>query len=79
METSPARKMKIKVRKIQTPRQIVVIVLKFEKVWLYHTVMCQIDVDRMANRVDPDPTAPSIRSSLIWVHTVCLKLRIIMV
>ena len=29
------------------------------------------DVDRMANSIDPDQTTPSLRSSLIWIHTVC--------
>ena len=32
--------------------------------------LCIINADVMANRTDPDQTAP-VRSSLIWVYTVC--------
>ena len=31
---------------------------KIWTMWVYHTVMCPNDVDRMANSVDPDQTAP---------------------
>ena len=51
---------------------------KILTIWLYHRVMSPNDAEGMANSVDP------IRSSLIWVCTVCpdlsvRKLRIIMV
>ena len=29
------------------------------------------EANGLADRVDPDQTAPSGRSSLIWVYTVC--------
>ena len=50
---------------------------KIWTMWLYHRVMSSNDADGiMANSVDPDQTS---RSSLIWVCTVCRKLRIITV
>ena len=57
------------------------------KIWtmlLCHRVMSPNDADGMATSADPDQTAPSFRSSLIWVCIVCpgisvRKLRIITV
>ena len=38
--------------------------------WLHHWVISPKDADWMANSIDPDQTAHSSRSSLIWVYTV---------
>ena len=64
---------------IRTPKQLVVITLKFELCGSTIRVMSPNDAAGMANSVDPDQTAP-----LIWVCTVCLgisvrKLRIVTV
>ena len=59
---------------------------KIWSVWLYRRVLSPRYADGMANKVDPDQTAPleAVEKSLIWVYTVCpdlsvRKLRIIMV
>ena len=43
---------------IRTPKQFVVITLKFELCGTNIRVMSPNDADRMANSVDPDQTAP---------------------
>ena len=42
----------VKLQKVWSPEQIIVIILKFD-----HGVMCPKDVDGMANSVDPNRTA----------------------
>ena len=45
---------------IQTPGKFAVIIQKFEQCDFNHKIMCSKDVDRMANSVYPDQTAPSV-------------------
>ena len=44
-------------------------------VGFYSGILRSKDSDRITNRVDTDQTAP-LRSSLIWVCTVCLDLSV---
>ena len=55
--------------KILDTWKFAVITLKVEQRWLFLRVMHPKDAEGIANRVDPDQTAP-----LIWVYTVCLNL-----
>ena len=60
-----------KVPKYQTPEQIAVIILKFEQMWLYHQVMSQKHVDRMANCVEQsDPVCSALPVRKLWIITV---------
>ena len=48
----------VKTLNIGTPRPATVVVLTIKIVKFYNEVMPPIDVERMANSVDPDQTAP---------------------
>ena len=60
----------IKLLKIWIPEKNIVIILKFELIWVFHRVMHPQDANGMANSVDP------FQSSLIWVYTVCSNLSV---
>ena len=55
---------------------ITVIVIKVEQYGFTQPECIQKDGDGITNNVDPDQTAPYIRSSLIWVCTVCSDLSV---
>ena len=63
----------MKILKIGTPNLPTIIIMKIEQFCIYNAILCLKVADRMANRVDPDQTAP-FRGSLIWVCTVCSDL-----
>ena len=49
---------------------------KILAMWFYHRVACLKDEIGMANRVDPDQTAPS--GYLIWVYTACTDMSVLL-
>ena len=49
---------------MQTPEKNALIILKSGQCGFLHAVMCPKEVDRMANREDPDQTAPK-KSNII--------------
>ena len=48
----------VKTLNIGTPRLTTIVVLNIKQFNFYNAVMPQKDVDRLANSVDPDQTAP---------------------